>query len=344
MSSATTSGLPSGRARHPGRRWCSATASGPASTCSSRSSTRSTRGSRWSGSTYRAWVVPRRPRCPTTSRCWHGSSGRLLDRLGYDRFDALGISWGGGLAQQLAFQYPRRCRRLVLVSTGTGMLMVPARLSVLSKMLTPQALPRPGVRQGHRTGAVRRPDAPAARRGEARGVRAGAPRVQDRVLPPAPRRGRLVEPPRSAAHPAAHPRPRRERRPDHPAGERADHARAATQRHTARLRRRPPRAAHRRRRARPARLAVPDRTQSRWRSHRATDGSLPALPRSVRSANTGSQLLLAVDVRASSCPSSYVFTNGCDTSVLRERSHSPSALPARPAAESRWRRPRGVPG
>jgi poly(3-hydroxyalkanoate) depolymerase len=62
----------------------------------------------------------------------------LVDRLGYDRFDALGISWGGGLAQQLAFQYPRRCRRLVLVSTGTGMLMVPARLSVLSKMLTPR--------------------------------------------------------------------------------------------------------------------------------------------------------------------------------------------------------------
>ena len=66
--------------------------------------------------------------------------GRLLDRLGYDRFDALGISWGGGLAQQLAFQYPRRCRRLVLVSTGTGMLMVPASLSWCSaKMLTPRA-------------------------------------------------------------------------------------------------------------------------------------------------------------------------------------------------------------
>ena len=62
--------------------------------------------------------------------------GRLLEELGYDQFDALGISWGGGLAQQLAFQYPRRCRRLVLVSTGTGMLMVPARFTVLSKMLT----------------------------------------------------------------------------------------------------------------------------------------------------------------------------------------------------------------
>lgn len=64
--------------------------------------------------------------------------GRLLDQLGYDGFDVLGISWGGGLAQQLAFQNPRRCRRLVLVSTGTGMLMVPAGFGVLRKMLTPR--------------------------------------------------------------------------------------------------------------------------------------------------------------------------------------------------------------
>ena len=83
-------------------------------------------------------MVPPHPRCPTTSRLLAWLVGTLVDRLGYDRFDALGISWGGGLAQQLAFQYPRRCRRLVLVSTGTGMLMVPARLSVLSKMLTPR--------------------------------------------------------------------------------------------------------------------------------------------------------------------------------------------------------------
>ena len=50
--------------------------------------------------------------------------------------DVLGISWGGGLAQQFAFQNPRRCRRLILVSTGTGSLMIPGKPWVLAKMLT----------------------------------------------------------------------------------------------------------------------------------------------------------------------------------------------------------------
>jgi poly(3-hydroxyalkanoate) depolymerase len=62
----------------------------------------------------------------------------LLDRLGYYQADVLGISWGGGLAQQFALCYPRRVRRLVLVATGTGMLMVPGRPRVLRHMLTPQ--------------------------------------------------------------------------------------------------------------------------------------------------------------------------------------------------------------
>ncbi|KAA1420945.1 poly(3-hydroxyalkanoate) depolymerase [Nocardioides humilatus] len=64
--------------------------------------------------------------------------GKLLDRLGHDTYDVLGISWGGGLAQQLAFHNPRRCRRLVLVSTATGSLMVPASPRVLRKMVTPK--------------------------------------------------------------------------------------------------------------------------------------------------------------------------------------------------------------
>jgi poly(3-hydroxyalkanoate) depolymerase len=65
--------------------------------------------------------------------------GRLLNKLGlHGPVDVLGLSWGGGLAQQFAFQHPRRCRRLILVSTGTGAIMVPGRPAVLAKMITPR--------------------------------------------------------------------------------------------------------------------------------------------------------------------------------------------------------------
>ncbi len=63
---------------------------------------------------------------------------RMLDQLGYGQVDVLGISWGGGLAQQFALQHRARCRRLVLVSTATGALMVPGRPAVLAKLATPQ--------------------------------------------------------------------------------------------------------------------------------------------------------------------------------------------------------------
>lgn len=63
----------------------------------------------------------------------------VVRTLGYHRVDVLGLSWGGGLAQQIAFQYPRRCRRLVLVGTGAGApIMVPGNATVLSKMITPR--------------------------------------------------------------------------------------------------------------------------------------------------------------------------------------------------------------
>jgi len=65
--------------------------------------------------------------------------GRVLKKVGFDSgVDVLGFSWGGALAQQFAFQNPRRCRRLILVSTGTGALMVPGGPAVLAKMLTPR--------------------------------------------------------------------------------------------------------------------------------------------------------------------------------------------------------------
>jgi poly(3-hydroxyalkanoate) depolymerase len=69
--------------------------------------------------------------------------GRVLSKLGIGVVDVLGISWGGALAQQFAFQNPRRCRRLVLVATGTGAVMVPARPRILAKMLTPRRFSDP---------------------------------------------------------------------------------------------------------------------------------------------------------------------------------------------------------
>ncbi|MDQ2885075.1 MAG: alpha/beta fold hydrolase [Chloroflexota bacterium] len=63
--------------------------------------------------------------------------GKMLDQLGYRQVDVLGFSWGGSLAQQFALQFPRRCRRLILGSTGTGVTMVPGQLSAMLQLLTP---------------------------------------------------------------------------------------------------------------------------------------------------------------------------------------------------------------
>jgi poly(3-hydroxyalkanoate) depolymerase len=65
-------------------------------------------------------------------------SARLLDQLGHQHVDVLGVSWGGALAQQFAYQQPKRCRRLVLAATSPGHLMVPGKLSVLLTMATPR--------------------------------------------------------------------------------------------------------------------------------------------------------------------------------------------------------------
>ena len=71
-----------------------------------------------------------------------GSIARLaaavLDHFGHAQADVLGVSWGGAAAQQFARGYASRCRRLVLCATGPGVVMLPARPSVLLKMATPR--------------------------------------------------------------------------------------------------------------------------------------------------------------------------------------------------------------
>src|SRR2546423_5269436 len=42
----------------------------------------------------------------------------LLQAIGHDRATVVGHSLGGGVAMQFAYQFPERCERLVLVSSG----------------------------------------------------------------------------------------------------------------------------------------------------------------------------------------------------------------------------------
>src|SRR3954454_18095342 len=49
----------------------------------------------------------------------HASGARdLLSALGHDRVTVIGHSLGGGIAMQFAYQFPERCERLGLVSSG----------------------------------------------------------------------------------------------------------------------------------------------------------------------------------------------------------------------------------
>lgn len=61
----------------------------------------------------------------------------LIVELGLDCVSVMGISWGGGVAQQFARQYPLHTERLILAATATGQLMLPPNPSVILRMATP---------------------------------------------------------------------------------------------------------------------------------------------------------------------------------------------------------------
>jgi poly(3-hydroxyalkanoate) depolymerase len=64
---------------------------------------------------------------------------KVVDRLGYSGpVDVLGVSWGGVLAQQLAFQYPRRVRRLILAATSAGAFMLPGKVQAMTLLANPR--------------------------------------------------------------------------------------------------------------------------------------------------------------------------------------------------------------
>lgn len=61
---------------------------------------------------------------------------QILEAIGQDQVDVLGVSLGGAIAQQLAHQAPSRVRKLILAATMPGLGGVPGSPAVLLRMTT----------------------------------------------------------------------------------------------------------------------------------------------------------------------------------------------------------------
>ncbi|MCY1266146.1 putative aminoacrylate hydrolase RutD [compost metagenome] len=68
---------------------------------------------------------------------------RMLDYLDYGQVTAIGVSWGGALAQQFAHDYPERCKKLILAATAAGAVMLPGKPKVLMRMASPRRYIQP---------------------------------------------------------------------------------------------------------------------------------------------------------------------------------------------------------
>ena len=82
-------------------------------------------GSAAAGIPYRPWNLAR-------------MAAAILDELGYGEVDVMGVSWGGAMAQQFAFQYGSRVHRLILCATSAGSFMVPGNPKALMKLVHPR--------------------------------------------------------------------------------------------------------------------------------------------------------------------------------------------------------------
>lgn len=81
---------------------------------------------------YAPWMVSR----------W---TQQILDRLGLDQIDVVGLSWGGAVAQQFTAQYRDRVRHLILCATSLGVTMVPGIPASLSRLSDARAYSDPDI-------------------------------------------------------------------------------------------------------------------------------------------------------------------------------------------------------
>ncbi|MFM7379055.1 MAG: alpha/beta fold hydrolase [Erythrobacter sp.] len=66
------------------------------------------------------------------------TASQLLAKYGLEQVDVMGVSWGGAMAQHFALQHPGLTRRLTLIATTPGMLMVPGNPAAFTKMADPR--------------------------------------------------------------------------------------------------------------------------------------------------------------------------------------------------------------
>lgn len=74
---------------------------------------------------------------PVTVRRFVDLVEELVTKLGYDKVDVLGYSFGGMVAQELAHSRPDLVRRLALVATAPGVGAVPGHPSAMFALATP---------------------------------------------------------------------------------------------------------------------------------------------------------------------------------------------------------------
>ena len=77
------------------------------------------------------------PWAPYSMRKMAAIVAGLIDELGHDQVDVLGLSWGGALAQELAHRHPEVVHRLILTATMPGMTSIPGRPMALAVLMSP---------------------------------------------------------------------------------------------------------------------------------------------------------------------------------------------------------------
>jgi poly(3-hydroxyoctanoate) depolymerase len=77
------------------------------------------------------------PRWPISIKGLAHVSAELLNHLGYRTVDVVGVSYGGAIAQELAYRHSSCVRRMVLAATAFGIGSVPGKPAALAMLSTP---------------------------------------------------------------------------------------------------------------------------------------------------------------------------------------------------------------